>query len=239
MIQSQAGERADAARNRERILCAARRLFDEKGPSCVSMDEIAEAAGVGKGTLFRRFGSRAALAMAVLSEDESRLQEAFIRGEPPLGPGAPARERLIAFGEARLDLVDAHAELLAAAEAAGAHLDSPPYMASRLHVTLLLREIDPGCDAELLADTAARGTRGRACSSTCATRAASASSASRRGGGAPWTGWRRSPRRRASSAESYIGPRCSSSRSERAMSLERIKAGWRDTVLRTASPPAP
>jgi AcrR family transcriptional regulator len=157
VIQPQTSERADAVRNRERILCAARRLFDEKGASCVSMDEIAEAAGVGKGTLFRRFGSRAALAMAVLSEDESRLQEAFIRGEPPLGPGVPARERLVAYGEARLDLIDAHAELLAAAEAASAHLDSPPYMASRLHVTLLLREIDPGCDAELLADTLLAG----------------------------------------------------------------------------------
>ena len=34
-------ERADAARNRERILCAARRLFEERGASCVSMEEIA------------------------------------------------------------------------------------------------------------------------------------------------------------------------------------------------------
>jgi|SRR5581483_7551849 len=157
VIQPQASERADAARNRERILCTARRLFAEKGASCVSMDEIAEAAGVGKGTLFRRFGSRAALATAVLSEDEARLQEGFIRGEPPLGPGAPARERLVAFGEARLDLIDAHSELLAAAEVAGAHLDSAPFAASRLHVTLLLREIDPGCDPELLADTLLAG----------------------------------------------------------------------------------
>ena len=157
VIQPQATERADAARNRERILCTARRLFDEKGASCVSMDEIAEAAGVGKGTLFRRFGSRAALATAVLSEDEARLQEGFIRGAPPLGPGAPARERLIAFGEARLDLLAAHSELIAAAEAAGANLDSPPYAASRLHVTLLLGEIDPDCDAELLADTLLAG----------------------------------------------------------------------------------
>ena len=160
VIQPQATERADAARNRERILCTARRLFAEKGASCVSMDEIAEAAGVGKGTLFRRFGSRAALATAVLSEDESRLQEGFIRGEPPLGPGVPARERLIAFGEARLDLIDAHAELLAAAEVARAHLDSPPYMASRLHVTLLLREIDLDCDPELLADMLLAGLSG-------------------------------------------------------------------------------
>jgi AcrR family transcriptional regulator len=157
VIQPQATERADAARNRERILCAARRLFDEKGASCVSMDEIAEAAGVGKGTLFRRFGSRAALATAVLSEDEARLQEAFIRGEPPLGPGASPRERLIAFGEARLDLIDAHSELLVAAEVSGAHLDSPPHLANRLHVTLLLGEIDPTCDAELLADSLLAG----------------------------------------------------------------------------------
>ncbi len=151
--QSQSHERTDAARNRERILCAARRLFDERSPSCVSMDEIAEAAGVGKGTLFRRFGSRAALATAVLSENEAELQEGFIRGEPPLGPGAPPRERLVAFGGARLDLLEAHAELIAAAEVAGAHNDSEPYAASRLHVSLLLREIDPLCDADLLADT--------------------------------------------------------------------------------------
>ena len=153
LIQMQASERADAARNRERILCAARRLFAERGASCVSMDEIAEAAGVGKGTLFRRFGSRAALATAVLSEDEAELQESFIRGEPPLGPGASPRERLVAFGEARLDLLDDHAELMAAGEVAGAHLESAPYAASRLHVTLLLGEIDPDCDGELLAET--------------------------------------------------------------------------------------
>src|SRR5271163_2966037 len=103
-------ERVDAARNRERILCTARRLFEERGAGCVSMDDVAEAAGVGKGTLFRRFGSRASLAAAVLSEQERTLQEGFIRGEPPLGPGAPPRARLIAFGEAMLDLLETHSE---------------------------------------------------------------------------------------------------------------------------------
>src|SRR5271166_2127293 len=116
-LAPEALERADAARNRQRILCAAQRLFAERGAACVSMDDIADAAGVGKGTLFRRFGSRAALALALLSECESAFQEAFIRGAPPLGPGAPPVERLIAFGEARLELVTAHAELLGAAEA--------------------------------------------------------------------------------------------------------------------------
>ena len=55
-------ERADAARNRRRILAAAEKLFAENGVSCTSMDAIAAEAGVGKGTLFRRFGDRASLA---------------------------------------------------------------------------------------------------------------------------------------------------------------------------------
>jgi AcrR family transcriptional regulator len=145
-------ERADAARNRERILCAARRLFDERGAGCVSMDEIAEAAGVGKGTLFRRFGSRASLAAAVLSERERDFQEAFIRGEPPLGPGAPPADRLIAFGEALLDTLDAHSELLLAAETGPARFEHPAYRVHRLHIMLLLREADPECDSEMVAE---------------------------------------------------------------------------------------
>src|SRR6267154_1538704 len=152
-IEPESFERADAARNRERILCAARRLFDERGAGCVSMDEIAEAAGVGKGTLFRRFGSRALLAAAVLSEREREFQEGIIRGEPPLGPGAPPLERLIAFGEAFLDTLEAHSELLLAAETGPARFAHPAYRVQRLHVMLLLGEADPGCDSEMLAET--------------------------------------------------------------------------------------
>ncbi|HEV3283400.1 MAG TPA: helix-turn-helix domain-containing protein [Solirubrobacteraceae bacterium] len=151
-IEPDSLERADAARNRERILCAARRLFTERGAGCVSMDEIAEAAGVGKGTLFRRFGSRASLAAAVLSERERGFQEDIIRGEPPLGPGAPADERLIAFGEALLDTLELHSELLLAAETGPVRYTHPAYRVHRLHVMLLLQEADPGCDAEMLAE---------------------------------------------------------------------------------------
>jgi AcrR family transcriptional regulator len=153
LIEPQSTERADAARNRVSILCAAQRLFAERGAGCVSMDEVAEAAGVGKGTLFRRFGSRAALARAVLSERERAFQEHIIRGDPPLGPGAPPRQRLIAFGHAVLDLLDGQAELLLAAEGGAARFASPPYAVYRLHMTLLLREADPNCDAEYLAET--------------------------------------------------------------------------------------
>jgi len=153
VLDSAAGERVDAARNRARILTAAQRLFAERGAGCVSMDEIAEAAGVGKGTLFRRFGSRAALALALLSERESCFQEGFIRGEPPLGPGAPPSARLIAFGEARMDLLAEHADVIAAAEVGPARFVSPPYAVYRLHVTLLLHEADPGCDAGYLTES--------------------------------------------------------------------------------------
>jgi AcrR family transcriptional regulator len=152
-IEPESFERADAARNRERILCAARRLFDERGAACTSMDDVAAAAGVGKGTVFRRFGSRAALASAVLDERERALQEDFIRGEPPLGPGAPPRERLIAFGEAMLQMLEDHAGLMVAAGSGGARFVSAPYAVHRLHVTLLLGAADPGCDAEVLAET--------------------------------------------------------------------------------------
>jgi AcrR family transcriptional regulator len=152
LLQDDAHERADAARNRERILCSAARLFSERGADCVSMDDVAEAAGVGKGTVFRRFGSRAALAQAVLSEQERGFQEEIIRGQPPLGPGTPPVQRLIAFGEGVLDHLERHSPLIAAAEVGGARFLSAPYSFYRMHVTLLAREADPSCDAELLAE---------------------------------------------------------------------------------------
>jgi AcrR family transcriptional regulator len=148
-------ERADAARNRDRILCAAARLFGEQDPNTVSMDAIAAAAGVGKGTLFRRFGDRAGLMRSLLDESETEFQEQVIRGEPPLGPGAPPAERLIAFGRARFELLEIHGPMIAAAEASergDARFDDPVYAFYRSHIALLLREGDPNCDAEYLTE---------------------------------------------------------------------------------------
>src|SRR4051794_3264769 len=147
-----ARERADAARNRAKILAAAERLISERGLANVSMDDVAREACVGKGTLYRRFGDRASLALALLDEHERDLQEAMLRGAPPLGPGAPARERLYAFGEAYLDVLDAHHPLIAEAERSMSRFGFAPYVAYRTHLLVLLREASPACDADIAAD---------------------------------------------------------------------------------------
>lgn len=147
-------ERADAARNRRRILAAAEKLFDRKGVSCTSMDQIAAEAGVGKGTLFRRFGDRAALALAVLDQSERDFQDAILTGEPPLGPGAPPRERLIAFGDAMIDRLEQYLDLALAAElASGNYLRSEPHGVRWLHIRALILEAQPEiADPDYVAD---------------------------------------------------------------------------------------
>jgi AcrR family transcriptional regulator len=147
-------ERADAARNRERVLRAASRLFARDGVERVSMEAVAAAAGVGKGTLFRRFGDRASLARAVVSEAERGLQEALIRGPAPLGPGAAPAARLCAFGAAYLAFLEAHGDILVAAEhgASGVRFAGPPYAAYRAHVAILLRAGACEQRADFLAD---------------------------------------------------------------------------------------
>jgi AcrR family transcriptional regulator len=134
-------ERADARRNRERILCATARLVADRG-MCFSMDDVAHEAGVGKGTLYRRFGDRAALLRALISEPEQKFQDSLIRGEPPLGPGASPEARLHAFGEGLLRFLDGHAVYVQAGELMGGskRYGHPVYAFYRTHVSLLLRQ---------------------------------------------------------------------------------------------------
>ncbi len=142
-------ERSDAAANRERILCAARKVLDEQGAAGLSMNTVAAAAGVGKGTIFRRFGDRDGLTEALLDVHTIELQNGFLSGPPPLGPGAPPRERLEAFMRALVRLEIDHLELMLAAERVA---PSPPgaapvYGTFLLHIRTLLSEIDPRIDA--------------------------------------------------------------------------------------------
>jgi AcrR family transcriptional regulator len=133
-------ERADAARNRAAILDAAARLFAEHGVEAVSMDQVAAAAGVGKGTLFRRFGDKAGLAVALLDARERVLQEAVLSGPAPLGPGAPEGERLVAFADAYLDYAFEYLPLVRMSETAspGARYRIGAYRFWHRHVAILL-----------------------------------------------------------------------------------------------------
>ncbi|MER7007765.1 helix-turn-helix domain-containing protein [Dactylosporangium sp. NPDC000555] len=151
-------ERADAARNRAVVLDAAAALFRQHGVDAVSMDAIAAAAGVGKGTLFRRFGDKAGLAVALLDEQERTLQESILFGSAPLGPGKPdddptPRERLRAFVAAYLDYLLAHLPLVRMSETAspGARYRIGAYRFWHRHVSLLLSgRADPQADAHTL-----------------------------------------------------------------------------------------
>lgn len=148
-------ERADAARNREKILSTAWRMVREKGTAALSLDDVAREAEVGVGTVYRRFGDRAGLLYALLHEREQKFQAAFTGGPPPLGPGAPAKDRIRAFLHALVDETIEQAQLLLEAESSspGARYTSGPYRLHQRHLAILLTEARPDTDADYLADT--------------------------------------------------------------------------------------
>jgi AcrR family transcriptional regulator len=145
-------ERGDAARNRALLLDAARKLISEHGTDAVTMDDVATAAGVGKGTLFRRFGSRAGLMLVLLDEDEKVQQQAFMFGPPPFGPGAPPLERLLAYGRERLSFVWNHHALLSDAGRDPQTRFNAPTNLHRTHVRTLLEAADTTGDLEAQTD---------------------------------------------------------------------------------------
>ncbi|WP_121188504.1 TetR/AcrR family transcriptional regulator [Nocardiopsis sp. Huas11] len=146
--------RADAERNRTRLLEVAADLIAQRGIECLTMDALAAAAQVGKGTVFRRFGNRSGLLFALMDHHERLFQAAFISGPPPLGPGASARERLRAFGSATIRHERAYGNLyLAAHEDVIRRYEAPAYRLRIAHLSLLMREAGVEGDRELLAHT--------------------------------------------------------------------------------------
>ncbi|WP_163508688.1 TetR/AcrR family transcriptional regulator [Fodinicola acaciae] len=153
-MAEQRHERADAARNRVAILRATEELLSAHPAEEVSIDRVAAAAGVGKGTVFRRFGDRYGLMRALVMQRAAALEQAFTSGPPPLGPGATPAERLTAFLDAALDLVSRNSGLIAAHEraaVAGKHHEQPVYQRWHQHVTELIAEARPDLDADLQA----------------------------------------------------------------------------------------
>ena len=147
--------RRDATRNRAHVLDVARRLADERGFGALTMDLVASEAGVGKGTLYRGFGSRAGLAQALVDDAERDLQQRILSGPPPLGWGTSPGERLDAFFAAYVDLLAANAELLVETERGrpGERFHTGAYAFWHAHVAALLRAAgrpDPTVDAHVL-----------------------------------------------------------------------------------------
>nr|WP_281360701.1 TetR/AcrR family transcriptional regulator [Psychromicrobium silvestre] len=132
--------RGDATRNREKLLNIAAQMIQERGVGCLTMDGLAERAKVGKGTIFRHFGSRSGLLESLLDHTEEDFQRQLIFGPPPLGPGASAKQRLLAFGKAVIDRFEVNGELVQAArESSDRRFSAPAAQLHRMHVMILLR----------------------------------------------------------------------------------------------------
>lgn len=159
MTSSNPRERADAARNRRAILAATEGLLATHRPQDISMEQVADAAGVGKGTVFHRFGNRAGLMHALMVERAQALGEAVRSGPPPLGEGAPARDRLLAFLGAVVEVVARNKSLMAelaytpapTGDQAGDRDRPPVYAFWHGHISKLIAAQRPDADADLIA----------------------------------------------------------------------------------------
>ena len=96
--------RADAQRNRDRIVEVAREVFREKGYDA-SLDEVAKRAGVGPGTLYRHFPTRDDLLDAIMQSWVDRVNEAT---DKVLAHEGPPREVLLAWFETYVELISLH-----------------------------------------------------------------------------------------------------------------------------------
>jgi AcrR family transcriptional regulator len=96
--------RADAQRNRDRIVEVAREVFREQGYDA-SLDEVARRAGVGAGTLYRHFPSRENLLDAIMQSWVDQVDEA---ADKALTHEGPPRDLLLAWLTGYVDLISVH-----------------------------------------------------------------------------------------------------------------------------------
>lgn len=143
LVGSQAPLRADAQRNRRKILDAAADLLTDKGVDGLTMDELARRAGVGKGTLYRNFTDKPGIASALLDDRVRDMHARMLQGPPPLGPGAPGGERLSAFVESYLRHIAGNLDLVLLTESSSpkGRFDRQSYPFWRRHVEILIAEM--------------------------------------------------------------------------------------------------
>ncbi len=139
-------ERSDAAQNRQRLLTLARQLFAEQGVEATSMNEIAQVARLGPGTLYRHFAHKGELCEALLMEDNAAFWE---RIDTALAhSGEPALNQLGWLIDELLHLIESHVPLLAAIQrpqGSSVYYQGPFY--GTLHArlsSLLARAVEQG-----------------------------------------------------------------------------------------------
>lgn len=156
-------ERADAAANRALILHTAERLFRERGVENVCMAEIAEAAGVGKGTLYRRFANKGELCLALMDTQMAEFQNAMLTLFNGLSAqGVPYLEQLATFLRSLVEFTEIHSPLLVEVQRAGMIQNDErlnlPHFWQYMTVSALLRsadragELDQGLDLDYLGE---------------------------------------------------------------------------------------
>lgn len=157
-------ERRDAAANRARILEAAEELFARHGVANVTMADIAQAAKVGKGTLYRRFANKGELCLALLDSQMTEFQNKVLaRLQQMAAEGVPKLEQLAHVLDLLVYFTDIHTPLLTEVQREGLLQDTGnslqlPHFWQHMTVSGLLKaaasngEISPHLDIEYLAD---------------------------------------------------------------------------------------
>jgi AcrR family transcriptional regulator len=139
-------ERRDAIKNREQILSAARELFAGRGIDNTSMEEIGRAAGVGKGTLYRRFAHKGELCQALLEDDLAVFRGRVDAAIAASDTSETALSRLEWLFTQYIAMVEQHIPLMAAIQDAAAgprrhsFYQSPFYSWLHAHITGLLTD---------------------------------------------------------------------------------------------------
>ncbi|MCA9984208.1 MAG: TetR/AcrR family transcriptional regulator [Anaerolineales bacterium] len=154
-------ERRDAAENREHILRIAESLFAEQGVASVNMADIAKAAGVGKGTLYRRFANKGELCLALMDDQFREFQDIMLdRFRQLTREQVPFLQQLEQFLEALVYFSEKHLSYLC--EVQQLSLEQPqdfsrPHYWNEITIQGLLRqaaqagEVAAECDIELAA----------------------------------------------------------------------------------------
>jgi AcrR family transcriptional regulator len=156
-------ERRDAAENRARILEVARKLFDEYGVGEVNMADIAQAAEVGKGTLYRRFASKGQLCYALMDDDLADFQDEMLaRMQQMTQDGISKLRQLSFFLNELVQFTEKHVPYLCEVQQirlqAGAQTPQLPHFWQYMTIQGLLiaaekeGEFRPGVDITLLPD---------------------------------------------------------------------------------------